>query len=130
MATFSDRVTPWNASDYSCSGRGIYADVPVYHVAVMQFSISSLETKQASNDRQRQEDSIKPSKGAKLFRIWENYVTRYALFVYYEVFAEVMSLNITKALLVMPQKKQYVFRLALCASSLISHVERMFFDFK
>jgi hypothetical protein len=78
MATFSDRVTPWNATDYSCSGWGIYADPTVYHVTVMQFFISSVEDKQASTNRRSRKDFIKSSEEEKRFCIWENYVTRYA----------------------------------------------------
>jgi len=117
MATLSGGLAPSIASGYSCSGRRIGAVRGVYHVAAMKFLISHPETKLASTDRQSQDSSINPSEEQKRFSIWENYVTRYALF---EVFTGVMPLNTTKESLVMPRKEQYVFRVNPRAGWLIS----------
>jgi hypothetical protein len=78
MATFSDQLTPWNATNYSCSGRRIGPHPGLYHVSAMKFSISYSETKLASTDKQSKDDSINPSEEQKLFCVWENYITRCA----------------------------------------------------
>jgi hypothetical protein len=82
MTAFTDRLVPWNASNYSCSGRRIGSYTEVYHVAVMQFLISYSETKLASTKSQIQDDYPNLSEEHKLFWIWENYITRCVWLLY------------------------------------------------
>jgi hypothetical protein len=81
MATFSDQLAPWNATDYSCSGRRIGVKPGVYHVATMQFSISYHETKLASGEEQSRENSVGLSEEQDIFGIWQTYLSRCALFI-------------------------------------------------
>jgi hypothetical protein len=78
MATFSDRLTPWDATDYSCSGRLIGTDTGVYHVAVIEFLISCPEATVEIAGRQGQDDSVSLSDQQKRSSVWENYISRYA----------------------------------------------------
>jgi hypothetical protein len=104
MATFSDRLTPWNATNYSCSGWTIGIHPGVCHVATLQFSLSYPEIELASTDGQNQNHFINLSEEHKQFCVWENYIARCELFVYYMIVAEILPLNMAKASLVTPPK--------------------------
>jgi hypothetical protein len=78
MATFSDTLTPWNATDYSCSGWRIGADPGVYHIAAMQFLVSSPDTMLDSTDGQIRDSSNNLSDESGRFDVWKNYISRCA----------------------------------------------------
>jgi hypothetical protein len=77
MATFSDALTPWNATDYSCSGWRIGTDPGVYHIAAMQFLLSCPDTTLDSTDGQLRDSSTGLSEWER-FCVWKNYISRCA----------------------------------------------------
>jgi hypothetical protein len=86
MTAFSDKLNPWNATDYVCSGWRIGTDPGVYHIAAMQFSLSHAEAMPAGTNAQIWDNSTSLPNEWERFCVWKNYIARC---VCYPLLAEV-----------------------------------------